>query len=131
MTTEDERVALYHLAKEGLVHPTNPALPGLLKRKLVEKKGNLRLMNKEFLDFVGEAIDQETLGSYEKVAAENPWQRFQRPLQAALLIVILVLFLTQREMMQGFFGILTGAAGVLTLLARLFTRPAAESEDKS
>ena len=130
ISTEDERVALYHLAKDELVHPRNPALPGLLARGLVRNEGNLRLLNTPFLEFVKDAIDQQTLGRYErKVAAENPWQAIRGPLTAGLVIVVLVLFYTQRDLLSSFVGVLTAVVGVVGVLAKVFPFPSGDRPD--
>lgn len=96
--SRSEKLALGHLADEGLVNPKNRrALQRLTLRGLVDKDPSIEVMNETFRRFVASPTCQAEVFEIEKGAKESAWMRLRRPLLIGLLGVAAFVFATQRE----------------------------------
>ncbi|HEX2123382.1 MAG TPA: hypothetical protein VHL59_17255, partial [Thermoanaerobaculia bacterium] len=117
----DEKLVLYHLARYGLVNEkTRAILENLLARKLVSAKPDLQFTDPDFEKFVIEAAKAEGLGE-ANVAAPVP-RRFGAKVAIAVLVaaaVLLVLLMTQKDLLNATMVIVTGLAAILPALLKL------------
>jgi hypothetical protein len=115
--SKDEKLALFHVAKHGLLHANNPELPILLGRGLLINDRGLRLMNPGFHRFVLNTVDPAEVQAYDQAVAGQGWEIARGPVYVALVGVALLMFVTQPEIYKIVFGIITAfAAGPPTIL---------------
>ncbi len=130
--TKDEQLALFHVARYGLLHASNPELPILLGRGLLTNDGGLRLMTPGFHHFVRETVDPDEVQAYEQKVTSKGWDILQGPVYVALVGVALLMFVTQPEIYKSVFGIITaftaGPPAILKLLSLFESGKSKKSE---
>jgi hypothetical protein len=110
----DEKLALGHLADEGLVNPKNRrALQRLILRALVDRDPSIEVMNESFRRFVASRSCQAEVFRIERAAKESAWIRLRRPLLVVLLAAAAFVFVTQREAYDETLLWMTGVAAAL------------------
>ena len=86
--TKEERLFLIGLAQGKLVNPRRTdVLEHLIRRGLIQRTPNFRLINKSFQRFVLLVEPQERVAEWEREAAESTWSVLQVPLLIALLLL--------------------------------------------
>ena len=92
--TTDEKITLYHLARDGFVHVENPELHALFALGLIKPKPGLRLVDDGFEKYVLNAAQRDGLDAKEHVKSQ-PWKR---PLAIVLIVLGIGLLVTQKEL---------------------------------
>lgn len=119
--SKDEKLALFHVAKHGLLHANNPELPILLGRGLLRNDRGLRLMSPGFHRFVLNTVDPAEVQIYDRQVAGQGWEIARGPVYVALVGVALLMFVTQPEIYKIVFGIITAFAAAPPAILKLMS----------
>ena len=118
--TQEECFLLTGLARDGMVNPKNVAsLRQLLRRRLVVKKPQFRMMNESFRRFVLAQASLSMRETWEAEAAGSGWGKARGPFATVVVLVGLFLLATQQQFLQTSAGVLTAAGGGLAALLKL------------
>lgn len=113
--TTDDKITLYHLARDGFVHAENPDLPALFALGLIKPKPALCLVDDGFEDYVLNAAQRDRLDAKEPVKS-HPWKW---PLAIVLIVLGTGLLLTQKELNNVVVAILSLLPVLLPTLSEL------------
>ncbi|MBV9770045.1 MAG: cache domain-containing protein [Bryobacterales bacterium] len=117
--TQEECFLLSSLARDGTVNPRNTSsLRQLLRRRLIVRDPQFRLMNESFRRFVlthSFSMQEE----WDAEAAGSGWGKARGPFATALVLVGLFLLATQQQFLQTSSGLLTAAGGGVAALLKL------------
>jgi hypothetical protein len=103
--TEDERLALYHLAEEGVVNPQNQAVVrDLATMGLVVRDPVARIMNVTFRDFVLQAASASQVSEWEQRGIAIPWASVETAMWTVVAILAVLLILTQDQLLDAWVG---------------------------
>lgn len=111
-----ERLALIHLAEDGLVNARNASVvQQLIRRNLVRQAPVAKIMNESFRRFI--------VANYQPadIAAEgisSDWSNLKGPLMFILLAVVAFLFTTQQDLLNTSITVLTTIAALLPAVAK-------------
>ena len=130
--SDGEKLVMMQLAKTGLVNAKmRRDVRGLFARGLLYRMPQLRLMNETFRRFVL-AKFQSAAGlakQIEENLAADAWTRLRLPLAGLVMVILLFFFMTQRELFDATFavvtGLVTGLPAFLRLLSGVVERKAA------
>ncbi|RMH31118.1 MAG: hypothetical protein D6690_17145 [Nitrospirae bacterium] len=95
--TDDEKLALFYLAKDRFLHAENPALRRLLCKGLAVLQPDLQLMSASFRRFVMATANDSQIVQLEQRSPGSFWQTVSWPLGIALLLLAAFLFVTQEQ----------------------------------
>lgn len=115
LCSNEEKLALYHLAKGHRLNPLNSlviehlAINGLIK----VNNDHLVIINNSFAEFVRNAESLTTLNSIVKSADQGPWRNYRLPLTLMIFLGIAGIALTSGESLFIIFGSLTAMATTL------------------
>lgn len=127
----DERLALLYVARHGVIHPTNPALPALLGKRLLLKEPALVIAGGEgFKEFVIEAMPPEVVQEIRGTTAGKGWDLIQGPAYVALVAVAFLLFTTQPDVYKIAIGIITSFAAGPPAILKLISLFEGDKEKK-
>jgi hypothetical protein len=118
--TQEEWFLLTGLARDGMVNPGNTcSLRQLLRRRLITRDPQFRLVNESFRRFVLAQVSQPLRLEWEAEAAGSGWGRFRGPFATALVLVGLFLLSTQQRFLETSTGLLTAAGGCVAALVKV------------
>ena len=110
--TQEECFLLTGLAADGMMNPRNTtSLRQLMRRRLIVRNPQFRIMNESFRRFVLAQAGISMREVWEAEAAGSGWGKARVPFATGLVLVGLFLLATQQQFLQTSTGILT-AAGV-------------------
>lgn len=93
----EEKITLYHLARNGFVTPKDAETVRLLMRKgLIRKDPRYTLLNDSFKKFVLKYESTTELEAWKKQQPKS-WSNVRTPIITVLIVVALFIFVTQRE----------------------------------
>lgn len=111
-----ERLALIHLAEDGMVNSSNaPVVQHLLRKRLIVQKPFIRLMNESFRRFIASAYRPEDLAGE---GTPGGWNSVKGPLLLTLIVGVGFLFTTQRDLMNTTITVLTTIAALIPAMAK-------------
>ncbi len=114
-----ERLVLLQLAQEDLVNPhCGAVLRGLRRRGLVRATPDIRLMNESFRRFILRGPPPPEVLALEQ-SRDSTWSVMQRMLWPSLIILLVFVAFTQRQLMQGYEAVIPFLGGGLTALGKL------------
>jgi hypothetical protein len=121
---EEAKLLLIQLVEEGFANPKQPeVVRELLKRGLLLRDPVLRPMNQSFALFVQAQVQPEKIHEQEQVHRGLRWSLVRTLLVAALLLILVFLTYTQRDLVEVWIAYIGtaagGAAAVLKLLSPL------------
>jgi hypothetical protein len=121
--SQEEKIALFHLAQDGFVHATFPVLRDLLQRGLLvvglsERNPQLSLFNDSFRKFVLEMDPSVRAISGKKES--SPWAVVRSTLIVALIGVALIVFLSQPQLLNAWTAFIGAASAGIPALLKLF-----------
>ena len=93
----EEKMALFHIAKDGFVHAAHQELPMLHQKGLIRFTPQIQIMNESFGRYILLAADREDLITLERTQSPNTWSRLKLPLLLGVGLLILFMFATQQE----------------------------------
>ncbi|MCP4655878.1 MAG: hypothetical protein GY856_10720 [bacterium] len=116
----DEKLALGHIAEEGLVNAKNHrAVRRLLARGLVRRTPHPVVMNESFRRYLLSDGCRQEVRELE-IDPGSAWSRLRWPLILVLLGSLVFVAVTQQEFLDTTVALLTGAAAAIPALLRLF-----------
>jgi hypothetical protein len=93
----DEKITLYHLARNGFITPKETETVRMLMRKgLIRKEPRFILLNESFKKFVLTAESAAVIEQWKR-SQPRSWGNIRTPLVTVLIAVALFIFVTQRE----------------------------------
>jgi len=122
--TDDEKLALFHAAKDGLISQKNGEVRRLLQRRLLVRDPKLRLMDESFRRFVLANCPAHKVESWVKGETSH-WETLKGPILLVVLGVAVFLLLTQKNVYDSsisFLSALTGGLAALLKLIGLFQK---------
>ncbi len=118
--SRSERLALIHLAEGGLANPRSAAsLQQLLKKRLIRRDPQFRVMNESFRSFVRSASPYGEVSAWVQEAAGPRWNPLKTSYATVLLMGLAFLALTQREVLESWIPYVTGLAGAAATVNRV------------
>lgn len=118
--SDDEKRLLYQLAHNGLVNGKDRRnLRRLMARTLVRRDPNLRLFNETFRLFVLSAGRREALHVSQQTMP-TAWENIRLPIFVVLLTIILLIFTTQKDLLNLTSTLATALATGLPAIVKLF-----------
>jgi hypothetical protein len=113
--TDQERLVLIQLAKEGYVNPNNWwIVTPLLHRGLLRHSQGIQLMNESFKQFVKSEEKEARVHEWEQAAGASTWDRVRNVLLIVIIVGGLLTYLTQPELLARWIGALTAIGGAAT-----------------
>ncbi|HYP00753.1 MAG TPA: hypothetical protein VER76_11230 [Pyrinomonadaceae bacterium] len=127
--TPNQKLTLYYLAQDHLVSAKNVEVRRLMRRGLIVRDPDVRLMNKSFRQFILSTAKPEEIGAGERT--NSSWSKLRMPLLLVMVGVALFLLITHPELYTSSMAIITAlATGIPAIfqLLGMFQRgkPAAE-----
>ena len=118
----DEKILLFHLARNGFVHDKNRRiLRRLIARGLVRRSPNVELLSRSFQLYVLTAAERENLpAEVKRVEGESPWNALRVPLFIVVISFLLLLFATQKDLLTVTTGLAAAMTTGLPMLVNLF-----------
>ncbi len=119
--SKDQKFALAQLAEDGLVNPQNGrALRQLVRRGLIVKDPQFRIMNESFRRFLQSAVTSDMRRAWLTESRTSGWGRAHGGVFTAMLIVGAFLLVTQNQLLQSSAAYITTALAALSTFAKLF-----------
>ena len=103
----EEKMALYHIAKDGFVHAAQPELPILHQKGLIRFTPQVRVMNESFSRYILLASYHDDLLTIERAQTPNTWSRLKWPLLLGVGLIVLFMFATQQEFKNSLLALLS------------------------
>ncbi|MBF8293922.1 MAG: hypothetical protein HW389_467 [Bacteroidetes bacterium] len=120
-STSDEKLVLARIATDGFANSnTISTVEFLLKRRLLVRDPEFRPFNDSFRRYILEAWSEEDSTKWQQEEAKSNWGRLRIPITIGLLLAVLFLFGTQREMYNATVTFVSAATILLPALFRLF-----------
>jgi hypothetical protein len=113
--TPTEKCTLSHLASDGFLSVKDPDIPRLVRRGLIVRDPHVRMMNESFRLFVlnESRTDLEVEAAEGQARQTSSWQYLKVGLSATVIIIMVFLFATQRDLYNSTLIFVTSiAAGV-------------------
>ncbi|HSB11734.1 MAG TPA: cache domain-containing protein [Blastocatellia bacterium] len=117
--TEGQRCTLIQLAQDGLLSPKNKHLRRLVKRGLIVRDPELRLMDESFRRFVISMSREQDIESWRQQEGGSAWQLMKAPLLLVLIGVALFLFVTQKDVYDSTISLLSAVTAGIAALFKL------------
>jgi hypothetical protein len=122
--SDDEKLVLVQLAYENVLNPKSVVVVRrLIQRGLLVRDPILRIMNQSFARFVTQVQDPSEVHAWEHAATGMSWANLRWGLLGVLLVALLFLWATQRELFNSTMMFMSAAAvglpGILKLLSNL------------
>lgn len=118
---DDDKLLLYHLARHGLANGRNRrTLRRVIARGLVRRDPNVQLFSETFRLYILEAASRENLAA--RARAERPastWDALRGPFFVVIISFLLLLFVTQKDLMSTTTALATALTTGLPVLMKL------------
>jgi hypothetical protein len=125
----DERLALRHIADEGMVNPHNHVVVEQLMRiGLVQRDRSFRLMNETFRRFIMHAVPKSQVSVWEREGVSVPWGNIGTTLATVGCGLIGLLVLTQEQLLGAWIGYAPALVPALPTLLRMFAGVRSDSK---
>jgi len=118
--SRDEQLALYQLARHGLINSRNSALPLLLARGLVVSTPKLEVQAGNLAAYVCKAFCPDDLRANEAEEMASGWKVMKKVIWIVICAALLFLFLTQREQFTATVGLMTAFTTAVPALLKFF-----------
>ncbi len=118
LCSRDEKLTLFYLVQDKFLSFKNHDIQRLMRRGLIVRDPNLRLMNESFRRFVLSESHPDQVVAWRKGASSN-WGILKGPLLLGLVGVVLFIFITQREVFNSTTALLTTFTGMLPVFFKL------------
>lgn len=118
-----EKLVLMQVAQTGLVNgKARKDVRRLLARGLLRRDPQLRLMNETFRRFVSVQASTSSLArQFEEDLGKDAWSRFRVPFFAAVMVVLLFFFGTQRELFDSTFAVVGGLTATIPAILKMLS----------
>ncbi|HMB69173.1 MAG TPA: hypothetical protein VKU85_07665, partial [bacterium] len=116
----DERIVLFRVAHGGFVSWRMASTArSLLRRALLVRSPNYRLMNESFRQFVLQVVTPDEVDAWESELGPSTWARIRVPISIAFVAIAAFFFATQQEAFRWILGLLGALAAGAPLVIRL------------
>jgi hypothetical protein len=121
--SSSEKLVLMQIAQTGLVNgKARKDVRRLLARGLLRRDPQLRLMNETFRRFVSaQAATSPLARQLEADLGSDAWSRFRVPFFAAVMVVLLFFFGTQRELFDSTFAVVGGLTATIPAILKMLS----------
>jgi hypothetical protein len=120
--TKNEKLVLVQLASENVINPKQEAtVRGLLQRGLLVRDPGLRIINQSFAHFIMQIQDPKEVKDWEQTADGISWAHSRWVVLGFLLLALLFLWATQRELFNTTITFLTAAVVGLPGLVKVLS----------
>ena len=110
--TKEQKFVLAQLAVDGLLNPTNGrAVRQLVRRGLIAKDPQFRIMNESFRRFLRSAATPEMKQEWQRQSRQSGWGKAHGVFFTTMLLIGVFLLTTQNELWQSSAGYVTTALG--------------------
>jgi hypothetical protein len=118
-----EKLVLMQIAQTGLVNgKARKEVRRLLARGLLRRDPQLRLMNETYRRFVSVQASTSSLArQLEEDLGKDAWSRFRVPFFAAVMVVLLFFFGTQRELFDSTFAVVGGLTATIPAILKMLS----------
>ena len=118
--SKEQKFVLAQLAIDGLLNPTNGrAVRQLVRRGLIAKDPQFRIMNESFRRFLRSAATPEMKQEWQRESRQSGWGKAHGVFFTTMLLIGLFLLTTQNELWQSSAGYVTTALGAFGTLGKL------------
>lgn len=117
--TEGQRCTLIQLAQDGMLSPKNKHLRRLVKRGLIVREPELRLMDESFRRFVISNSRDQNIEAWRQQEGGSAWQLMKAPLLLILIGVALFLFVTQKDVYDSTISFMSAVTAGIAALFKL------------
>ena len=130
--SKEQKFVLAQLAIDGLLNPNNGrAVRQLVRRGLIVKDPQFRILNESFRRFLRSAATPEIKQEWQRESRQSGWGRAHGVFFTTMLLIGVFLLTTQNELWQSSAGYVTTALGGFGTLAKLLnTMRGGSSADK-
>lgn len=121
--TAEEKLTLAHLALDGFVSINDPDVPRLVRRGLIVRDQEIRLMNESFRLFVLDKSrsDKEVAVTEGQARKSSNWQYLKVALSVTVVGLMVFLFVTQRDLYNSTLLALTSIAAGIPAVFQFFS----------
>lgn len=119
--SENEKLTLFHLAKDRFLNSKNHVIRPLLKKGLIHLDPTLRMMNESFRRFVLIAGEKEKTAELEHQGPPSVWRMVSRPLGFVFIVLLLFLVATQEQLRRDAMAFAGLTPALLPVMLRLFS----------
>ncbi|MDQ1557284.1 MAG: hypothetical protein QOD32_344 [Pyrinomonadaceae bacterium] len=106
--TDDQKLTLYYLAQDRLVSAKNVEVRRLMRRGLIVRDPDVRLMNESFRHFILSTVVPDEIGASARTGSS--WSKLRLPLLVILVGIALFLLVTHPDMYSSSMAIITALA---------------------
>jgi hypothetical protein len=118
--SKEQKFVLAHLAVDGLLNPANGrAVRQLVRRGLIAKDPQFRIMNESFRRFLRSAATPELKQEWMHQSRQSGWGKAHGVFFTTMVLIGIFLLTTQNELWQSSAGYVTTALGAFGTLAKL------------
>jgi hypothetical protein len=118
--TKEQKFVLAQLAVDGLLNPANGrAVRQLVRRGLIAKDPQFRIMNESFRRFLRSAATPELKQEWMHQSRQSGWGKAHGVFFTTMVLIGIFLLTTQNELWQSSAGYVTTALGAFGTLAKL------------
>jgi hypothetical protein len=118
--SKEQKFVLAQLAIDGLLNPNNErAVRQLVRRGLIVKDPQFRILNESFRRFLHSAATSEMKQEWQRESRQSGWGRAHGVFFTTMLLIGVFLLTTQNELWQSSAGYVTTALGWFGTLAKL------------
>jgi hydrogenase-4 membrane subunit HyfE len=118
--TKEQKFVLAQLAVDGLLNPANGrAVRQLVRRGLIAKDPQFRIMNESFRRFLRSAATPDLKQEWMHQSRQSGWGKAHGVFFTTMLLIGIFLLTTQNELWQSSAGYVTTALGAFGTLAKL------------
>ncbi|OQW31587.1 MAG: hypothetical protein A4E19_08215 [Nitrospira sp. SG-bin1] len=118
---KEEKMALFHLARNGFIVGTHPSLLSLVKKGWATRSPELQFVNNSFRQFV--LLKKDEILTLQQEFDKGIWDQLVWPIGVGMVFILAGLMYTQQELLASataFVGILGGLVPVISKLFDLF-----------
>jgi hypothetical protein len=118
-----EKVTLVHLAEDGFLSVNDPDIQRLVRRGLIVRHREVRLMNESFRQFVlvERRLDKEVEVTEGQARKTSSWQYTKVALSVVVIGIMAFLFATQRDLYNSTLVALTSIAASVPAVFNFFS----------
>lgn len=120
--SKEQKFVLAQLAVDGLLNPANGrSVRQLVRRGLIAKDPQFRILNESFRRFLRSAATSELKQEWLHESRQSGWGRAHGAVLTTMVLIGVFLLATQNELLQSSAGYVTTALGAFGTLAKLFS----------
>ncbi|MGQ1786695.1 hypothetical protein [Saccharicrinis sp. GN24d3] len=123
--TQQEKSVLFDIAEDHMINLNKEGVVNeLINKGLIKKERYLSLFNLSFTHFVLHQQKQiEVINRSLRESYKSGWSQYNMPIKLLAAAILIFLFITQQEFLNGIQSILISVGAVLTVAARFINNP--------